>query len=143
MRTLFEFRAQSHTLPNGGVIEIDPEASDERMLQPGVYWYCCSPAEAQEFIRWLNDRTLMVVGVKLLGSNGKDCAVVVFETNGVAYWTLSGLPRLAPQGMATTLEALTKEPSLTDFFRERARQAIEAVRSMDQKIQQWLDGVFR
>lgn len=121
----------------------EPPEDDERMLPPGVYWYCCSPAEAQEFIHWMHARTLMIVGTKLLGSNGKDCAVVLFETNGHAYWTLTGLPKPAPAGMATTLEQLSGERSLTDFFLEKARQSIEAVKAMDARIQQFLDQLLR
>lgn len=118
-------------------------ATDERMLQPGVYWYCCSPAEAQEFMNWVNDRTLIADSVTLLGSNGVDCAVVLFRLNGAAYWTLTGLPKLAPNGLATTLDQLKGEPTLLDFFLRKAEQTIEAVRRMDARIQQWLDSIFR
>lgn len=136
-------RGGAHQLPSGGSVDVDPGAGDERMLQPGVYWYCCSAAEAPELIRWFNDRTLGVVGTKLLGSNGVDCAIVLFELNGAYYWTLSGLPQPAPGGMATTLQQLGKEPSLADFFLRKAQQGLEAVRQLDAKIQQWLDSVFR
>ena len=139
----FSGRRAKATLPSGGTIDIDPSAGDERMLQPGVYWYCCSAGEAPELVRWMNDRTLLIAQTKLLGSNGVDCAIVLFELNGAAYWTLTGLPTPAPAGMATTLQQLGREPSLADFFIRKAQQGLEAVRRMDQKIQQWLDGVFR
>lgn len=134
--------ATTHTLPSGATIPIDP-GFEPYLLQPGAYWYCCSAAEAPLLIQWFNDRTLLVDETKLLGSNGVDCAIVLFKINAPLYWHLSGLPQLAPNGMATTLEQLGKEPSLADFFLRKAQQGLEAVRRLDAQIQKWLDGVFR
>lgn len=122
----------------------DPDTDpDERMLQPGVYWWCCGPNEAGALMQWVNDRTLIVSNLTVLGSNGIDCAIVLFQLNGVAYWMLSGLPRIAPKGLDTKLTDLMPEPSLADFFLKKAQQTIAAVRKMDQQIQQWLDSVLR
>ena len=134
--------------PGGGAAPALPPPmpgvdNDPRMLQPGVYWWCCGPDEAQALMQWINDRTLIVSDVKVLGSNGIDCAIVLFQTNGVTYWMLTGLPKLAPRGLATTLDDLKPLPGLADFFLKKAQQTIEAVRKMDQRIQQWLDSVFR
>ena len=114
-------------------------------LEPGVYWWCCASNEAEALVAWLqvNTGNGNVGQVKLLGSNGVDCAVVLFDVLKPTAWTLSGVPQEAEFGMVTELEDLKPITSMSEFFRRKARQAVEAVRAFDARLQQYLDRVLR
>jgi hypothetical protein len=115
----------------------------DRWLDPGVYWYCAGAAEAPELVKWFQTNVGMARLGKLLGSNGADCAVVLFEVIVPCIWTLANMPGEAPFGLDTTLADLEPEPSLADFFRRKAKQTLEAIKAFDARIQQWLDSVLR
>lgn len=112
-------------------------------LEPGVYWWCASASEAQPLIEWFRANAGMARLAKMLGSNGADCAVVLFEVTGTCIWTLGGTPEEAPFGLDTTLDDLQPVPSLGDFFARKAKQTLEAIKAFDARIQQWLDSVLR
>jgi hypothetical protein len=118
-------------------------ATDERWLVPGVYWWCASASEAEPLIGWFRDNSGKVQLAKMLGSNGGDCAVVLFEVKERIRWPLSGTPEEAPRGLDTTLDDLRSESKLEEFFRKMAASTWEQIKAYDARIQQWLDSVLR
>lgn len=120
-----------------------PATPHDHWIEPGVYWWCAGASEAQALIEWFRVNVGMARLAKMLGSNGADCAIVLFEVMVPCVWTLSGVPEEAPFGLDTTLEDLQPVPSLGDFFRRKAAQTLEAIKAFDARIQHWLDSVLR
>lgn len=118
-------------------------AVDERYLVPQVYWWCASSGEAQPLIAWFSDNARSVRLVKMLGTNGGDCAVVLFEVMERIRWPLSGTPEEAPRGVDTTLEDLRGESAMHEFFRKMAERSWDQIKAFDARVQQWLDSVLR
>lgn len=108
-----------------------------------MYWWCAGASEAPALIEWFRVNVGMARLARMLGSNGADCAVVLFEVLVPCIWTLSGMPEEAPFGLDTTLEDLRPFPSLSEFFLRQAKQTLEAIKAFDARIQKWLDSVLR
>lgn len=110
----------------------------ERWLTTGVYWWCTAPNEAEPLVAWFRDNAASVRLVKMLGTDGGNCAVVLFEVRERVVWPLSGTPEEAPNGVDTTLEDLRGETKLGAFFRRMAEKTLEHLKRVDEAVQQWL-----
>lgn len=115
---------------------------DQRWLVPGVYWWCASASEAQPLIAWFTGNASKVHLARMLGSNGADCAVVLFSVFEGITWPLSGTPEEAPNGIDTTLDDLRGESHLAEFFRRMAERTWEQIKAFDARVQQWLQSVL-
>lgn len=132
----------SSSSPNPAPSQTYPSGTDERWLVDGVYWWCASASEAQPLLTWFSDNTDKVRLVKMLGTNGGDCAVVLFEVRERIQWTLGGTPEEAPRGLDTTLDDLRSESKMHEFFRKMGERTLEQIRSFDARVQQWMDSVM-
>ncbi len=138
---VFATRSSSSS-PNPIPSQTYPSGVDERWLASGVYWWCAAASEAEQLIAWFRDNAESAQLVKMLGSNGGDCAVVLFEVTNRIRWPLSGTPEEAPRGIDTTLDDLRGESKLGEFFRKMAERGWEAVKAFDARVQQWLQQVL-
>lgn len=128
--------AQSST--PGGPLAPAPTTDNRRWLTTGVYWWCTAPNEAEPLVAWFRDNAASVRLVKMLGTDGGNCAVVLFDVRERLVWPLSGTPEEAPNGIDTTLEDLRGESKLAAFFRRMAEKTWEHIKRVDEAVQQWL-----
>lgn len=126
----------------GPLIVPGPGPIDERWLVDGVYWWCAGASEAQQLIAWFADNSDKVRLHRMLGTNGGDCAVVLFQVSERIRWPLSGTPEEAPYGLDTDLDDLRGESKLAEFFRRMAERTVEQIKAFDARVQQWLQQVI-